>query len=449
VCPLCGATDQWIKRHLRAKKGHNLSETTINELLLADPNYRRRGATNPKPRVPCIIAGCTEAVTHMGNHLRRHHKTTALAVRNDMKARTAIHHNGSCSRPTVPVIDAGVAAGARAVQSLLCASAACSSKNVVTVQAEINHEQPYKRVADASVAMGDAMTAKAQCDLVQQLVCTSAAGSKNNRVEIRPDPVQVLVNASIGAASKNNSTVPEMCPDEDSDEASDSEDSEQEPVPEPVIVGELNYQIRCIIDRFRYHLGSMDGGAKATPEIYSLGVKQILNATGNSIQNLTKENVLSVYVQPLLSEEKEKRISVKTVRNKLASLEKFCDFMICHLQNSGDNPVLIEVVHNMTVLKQCLPKWRTAMRKKCKIEDVVRRLQDCAEQLSQSDIVKYLNSNYAQRAVRLLSVKLDYSSWTPSMTDFNYVRNHMIAILELTNAHRSGVLMNFSLDDYK
>jgi len=66
-------------RHLR--QCHALKQEQIDATLTNCDDYRRRTATNRKPRLPCPVAGCYTRVTHVGNHLRRKHRTTALAVR--------------------------------------------------------------------------------------------------------------------------------------------------------------------------------------------------------------------------------------------------------------------------------------------------------------------------------------------------------------------------------
>ena len=46
-----------------------------------------------------------------------------------------------------------------------------------------------------------------------------------------------------------------------------------------------------ITKNFEAYLASVDGGAKARPEIYSLAAKQVMAAVGNDLLLLTKDNV--------------------------------------------------------------------------------------------------------------------------------------------------------------
>jgi len=126
--------------------------------------------------------------------------------------------------------------------------------------------------------------------------------------------------------------------------------------------------IEQIAATFEKHLGSIDGGAKIPPEIYSLSVRQLQSAVVNSPLNLTKENVHSEYVEKMLT---GGTVSVTILCNKLRSLEYFCIF-VCNILSRDTSA-------NLQKLQKCLPFWRSSLRKKCTIEDVQRRIIDEAE----------------------------------------------------------------------
>jgi len=79
-CPLCARSSQWLSRHLR--QTHRLTQDRIDALLADCDDYRRRTTTaNRRPKLPCPVSGCQARITHVGNHLRNKHNTTALDVR--------------------------------------------------------------------------------------------------------------------------------------------------------------------------------------------------------------------------------------------------------------------------------------------------------------------------------------------------------------------------------
>ena len=103
-CPLCPSSTQWLTRHLR--QCHALKQEQIDAALTNCDDYRRRTATNRKPRLPCPVAGCYTRVTHVGNHLRRKHRTTALAVRRQARTLQVVCATQSASEcsPTPELI---------------------------------------------------------------------------------------------------------------------------------------------------------------------------------------------------------------------------------------------------------------------------------------------------------------------------------------------------------
>jgi len=51
--------------------------------------------------------------------------------------------------------------------------------------------------------------------------------------------------------------------------------------------------VSSIITGYTAYRSSVDGGLKARLEMYAIAVKKIINAVGNTMENLTKENVAS------------------------------------------------------------------------------------------------------------------------------------------------------------
>ena len=199
------------------------------------------------------------------------------------------------------------------------------------------------------------------------------------------------------------------------------------------------------IKLFEQHMASIDGGSKIRPETYSLAVKQIVRCIGG-LTCLTKENVKIKYLEPCLKNDSGTAMTIKTVRGKLLALEYFCKFLRKEIlplssDTSGD------LCANVSELEGVLPGWRQSLRTKCNIEEVKRRVQDSAECVSPQDIQTYLCSEYANQAERmLLSGSISESL---SIYDFVRCRNHLLVLLSVGNAHRTGVLTNFSIADYE
>ena len=199
-----------------------------------------------------------------------------------------------------------------------------------------------------------------------------------------------------------------------------------------------------ILKSFEIHMGSVDGGSKVRPDSYSVAVRQITRCVGGSVDLLSRDSVKNVYVQPLLtsaSTASATSIKVKTIRAKLMALEHFCIFL------GANFPSLTDIASNLEALEAALPAWHSSLKSKCTVEEVVRRVQDNAESLTPSDVQAYLGCEYAKNAEKLIlseTVPDQVSSY-----DFTRIRNHLLTLLCIGNAHRTGVLIHFSIKDYE
>ena len=70
------------------------------------------------------------------------------------------------------------------------------------------------------------------------------------------------------------------------------------------------------------------------------------------------------------------------------------------------------------------------------------------EQISFENVTDYLNSEYAKYAEHVLFNHVEATWPIPTTSDFVQARNHLLVLMSLTKAQRSGVLINFSLSDY-
>lgn len=212
-------------------------------------------------------------------------------------------------------------------------------------------------------------------------------------------------------------------------------------------------ELRCrsvpyILTKFGEHMASMDGGCKAKPDMYVLGARQVLEAVGGNLACLTKEAVMIKYVEPLKTKigSAHAKLSIKTVRNKLKFLEYFCEFL---MSDDCRNSVEKEWCGELARLVKALPGWRAALRGQCSMEEVRRRVLDGQEALTKVDIDNYRKSEYAAIAGKLMLSMLMNPNSVPSVSDFHRCRNHLLALFSVSNAHRTGVLCNFSVSDYE
>ena len=99
-------------------------------------------------------------------------------------------------------------------------------------------------------------------------------------------------------------------------------------VVEPATSPNPNVPVPDILQSFIEHIGGIDGSLKQKPELYVLAVQQIIEAVGGSVADLSKDAVEKRYVNPVVKANRngkndQKGISVRTLKNKLHSLEYF------------------------------------------------------------------------------------------------------------------------------
>jgi len=60
-----------------------------------------------------------------------------------------------------------------------------------------------------------------------------------------------------------------------------------------------------------------------------------------------------------------------------------------------------------------------------------------------------MNCDYAKSAKDILLNAARNPTINYNSNDFARIRNHLLMVLSISNAHRTGVLMNFTITDYR
>ena len=204
-----------------------------------------------------------------------------------------------------------------------------------------------------------------------------------------------------------------------------------------------------IFDSFKEYMSSVDAGRKARPEMYVLGARQVMEAVGMDFTCLTRSNVRKKFYEPLEAKIRTKegcKFSIKTLRNKLRFLEYFCNYLLSDICAGW---VIETWVGEIRKLKGDLPGWRQSLRGPCTSEEIHRRVLDGQQPVTLHDIHKYRQSQYAIVSTQILQNRRQEVASAPSVADFLRCRNHLLVLLSISNAHRSGVLSNFTISDYE
>ena len=325
-CPLCPSSTQWLSRHLRDV--HKLNSDDTSRLLASTDSYRRRKPDCWKKRVPCPFPECMTRITCISGHLRRVHETTLTALR--LQARAASPDivppspRNSFSRLLIP--------GTSAIHDGVDNNTSHIPQSVVACA----RTAPLQSMAEHDDHDDDDVTTAGALRSCSQVQLLSAHSS---HTWARTAPQQSVVNDDDDDDDSWHSDV------ETSSHDLFDYTSDNNMLPEDQETTQ-DTDVSNIIPAYTTHLSSVDGGLKARPEMYGIAVKQIINAVGNTMENLTKENVASQYVEKMMNV-----VSHKTLRNKLRSLEYFCAYIIDVLFTYPNSDVSNNIIQNLTTLK--------------------------------------------------------------------------------------------------
>jgi len=321
-CPLCSHKDVWISGHLRKK--HELTDNNIQILLSQDPTYRRRGAANPKPRRQCPY--CESKVVSLSNHLRWHHNTTATALRNSSCTVPAANATPAGTVITAP--SAGYSSHDPAAAHLLSSLLKNATKTTSAAATESTSRDPAAAHLLSTLLKNTAKAATESTSRQGQPVCqlmsallkntagtTALAVTASSSKQDHPDTI-IKSEDKDDEDDEDEINVPPSPSSSEQDMFVDSSEDEHENLHESAVFDNdseftvttsLPAEMLEVCESFEKYLGSMDGGHMASPDIYSLAIKQILLAVGSNINCLTKYNVRTLYVEPLLKDGNEKK----------------------------------------------------------------------------------------------------------------------------------------------
>src|SRR6218665_43606 len=211
----------------------------------------------------------------------------------------------------------------------------------------------------------------------------------------------------------------------------------------------LHPHFKTIFASFHNYMCNVEAVSKARPEMYVLGACQVMEAVGMDLACLTRLCVRKRFLEHVQDNSKTtemKKISIKTLRNKLKFLLYFSKYLLsdnCRGWVTDTWRVEIEK------LREDIPWGRQSLRRPCTAEELQRCVLDGQEAVTPADIKKYRESEYSLVATKILQERCEMPNATPSVSDFLRCRNHMIVVISTANAHGSGVLCNLTTADYE
>lgn len=198
-----------------------------------------------------------------------------------------------------------------------------------------------------------------------------------------------------------------------------------------------------LLDKFLAYLGTPDGGMFSKPDSYLPGVRVLLAAVPD-LNGLTPANV----EKALITDSKGK-LTPKTVTNHLDSVRKFLNYILLK-KKEHRFALSTKGLNNIRRTIKLLPNWTKAHRKDIQVQHHVFQDKDYRVRITETDVRQFKRSDFAMENKDLLS-QLAKTGMTSMPTQQEYLgaRNYTLAILSICNAHRAGVVMRLTLQQYR
>jgi len=195
-----------------------------------------------------------------------------------------------------------------------------------------------------------------------------------------------------------------------------------------------------LLKKFNDYLLSPDGSCRANTTNDVFTAKQLL-AQVSDIEHINVE-VLKSKVIPSFE---ESGAAFKTRYDKLRIIQLFLEFLLMTEHQLSEN-----AKRNYQQAIQLLPNWRKSYLKEISRQHLTFQAKTSYDHIMQDDVKLYRSSQFSKKCENFLHAlkELDGIDAAVSRQDFCNIRNHLWLAISFTNANRSGVLSNFTLEDY-
>ena len=140
----------------------------------------------------------------------------------------------------------------------------------------------------------------------------------------------------------------------------------------------------------------------------------------------------------------EKKYRADTVKAYLLSLRHFCSYVVAEGPSSGDvDPALVRQIGEKARL------WSMSYKKDSKRRHLEKMSNDLSSLVTPDMVNEYERSEAARSAVAYLEQLSGAHSLKVNQSIYTLVRDFILLEITIANAHRSGVLANMTLEEYK
>ena len=199
-----------------------------------------------------------------------------------------------------------------------------------------------------------------------------------------------------------------------------------------------------VVSSFRSWLQSADGGRKdkKLSKQHASQLFRILQIIDPSLQFESLFN--KTLVRDTFLKQAEAKYTADTIKAYLLSLRHFCSYVVAEKPESvAVDPALVQQIQEKARL------WSMSYRKDSKRRYLEKMDNDLSNLVTPEMVDEYERSEAARSAVNLLEQLSGAHSLQVNQSMYTLVRDFILLEITIANAHRSGVLANMTLEEYK
>ena len=260
----------------------------------------------------------------------------------------------------------------------------------------------------------------------------------------------------IECCSREDETQPKHCPldasENDEEVRNDTEPSERPSADEEYVIMEapeeadsLNVEEEIsVVASFINWLQSADAGRKdkKLSKQHGSQLLRILQTIDPSQQLQSLFN--KTLIRDTFLRQAEKKYTADTMKAYLLSLRHFCAYVIAEEPAGVDvDPVLVRQIQEKARL------WSMSYRKDSKRRHLEKMSTDLSNLVTPEQVKEYERSEAARSAVADLEHLSGAHSLQVNQSVYTNVRDYILLQITIANVHRSGVMANMTMEEYK
>ncbi|XP_065649964.1 uncharacterized protein LOC136078316 isoform X2 [Hydra vulgaris] len=429
-CPVDGCFKEVVNlsRHLQSKRLNHFWSKESAQKALTYFNHRKR-SSDIQILFQCPYQNCMAAVKRMDNHLKRVHnfKSSDPFYKKLLNSASKININNM--PPNV----------ISSPKQLFKKNSLTESKSASTCSSN-DISMPLLHHADSNINFGHIISdinslpnENKSIVLEKKSLLTDIISSSEVSLNLSSTPYIANIPSTIASES-------------DLSTSGSDDDSDELYIPEDNFILQLDANIEILLNNFKNFLVGPDNkrvseSACRTVRDVQRYFQLVSTAHFNNASNLfTIETIRDIYIPKLES----KLLKPGSIKKYLFSLLDFSNFLLSEKESLKISQCSKADLYD---IKLKLNTWIKTYNRENKKQHFHRQERDYQSIITPSQISSYFESNIAKEALKLFNYFI-LNKRPVTLTEYTIMRDHLILVILLGTAHRSGVCANITVDEF-